>query len=93
MIDAEALASALTTDEKLTLTELADGSGVILSLHNRAVASLNETGQFLVNLLRSGVTKEKELVARLTAEFDVDESTARHDVEHFLTELARLVMR
>lgn len=93
MNDAKALADALTKDEKLTLTELADRSGVILSLQNRAVASLNETGQFLVNLLRSGVTREEELVARLTAEFDVDESTARRDVEHFLTELARLVMR
>lgn len=93
MNDAKALADALTTDEKLTLTELADRSGVILSLQNRTVASLNETGQFLVNLLRSGVTDVEELVARMTAEFDVDESTARHDVEHFLTELARLVMR
>lgn len=93
MIDAQALADALTRDEKLTLTELADRSGVILSLQNRTVASLNETGQFLVNLLRSGVTDEEELVARLTSEFEVDEATARRDLASFLASLARLVLR
>lgn len=92
MIDAKALADTLRNNDQLTLTELADRSGVILSLQSRTVASLNETGQFLVNLLRAGVTDEKELVRLLTREFEVDETTAQHDVENFLVSLARIVM-
>ncbi len=89
MTDIKALAEVLRSDERLTLTELADRSGVILSLKTRTVASLNETAQFLVARLREGVTDELELARRLAAEFDIDEETARRDITSFLSMLAK----
>ena len=47
---------------------------------------LNETGAFAFRLLQAGVT-EDELVARVVAEYDVSEDTARADVARFLAAL------
>lgn len=47
------------------------------------LVSLNESGRFLFELLRTEQTADSLLCAFL-AEFDVDESTAREDIEEFL---------
>lgn len=50
------------------------------------IMSLNETGAFLWDLLAQGA-EESDLVARMLAEYDVDEATARKDVAVFLSQL------
>ena len=50
------------------------------------IMSLNESGAFLWGLLTEGA-EENDLVARMLAEYDVDEPTARKDVALFLAQL------
>lgn len=45
--------------------------------------TLNESGAFLWNLLENSAT-EDELVQKMTAEYDVEESIARQDVAEFI---------
>ena len=49
----------------------------------RSIISLNSSGAFLWNLLTKE-TDEDALVKALTAEYDVDEATARNDVKEFI---------
>ena len=48
--------------------------------------SLNETGKLLFSMLMEGCT-EAELVAALTAEYEIDEQAAKADVALFLSPL------
>ena len=50
------------------------------------ILSLNETGAFLWNILKEGAEPD-ELAAHLVEEYEVDEATARKDVEIFLSRL------
>ena len=45
---------------------------------------LNETGAFLWEILESAEVSEDELVSKMTAEYDIDEATAKRDIEAFL---------
>ena len=56
------------------------------------IVNLNETGAFLWKILEQGATKE-ELLKRLTAEYDVDDATAKKDIDAFVEKLeeAKLV--
>jgi hypothetical protein len=81
----------LLRSDCITRTALADGSGVILDIKGLAVYSFNETGMFLVEALCEGAMDEGALVARLMAAFEVDEATARADVDAFIAELSKLM--
>jgi len=83
--------SRLLSSERLTTTRLADDSGVLLDTTTLQVLSVNETGQVLVEALQSGASTGEELTARLVEELDVDDASARHDVDAFLEELRRLL--
>ena len=50
------------------------------------IMSLNETGAFLWNCMLEG-EDEGGLIARMTAEYDVDRDRAAKDVAAFLTQL------
>jgi hypothetical protein len=52
----------------------------------RSIISLNETGAFLWELLKTDKTKE-ELISGLLAEYDVDKDTAQKDVNEFINSL------
>lgn len=56
------------------------------ALRFSGVISLNELGKFLFALLQQEQTPES-LVAAVTDSYDVDEQTARADVEDFLRSL------
>ena len=88
MTDVPALAAALATD-RYTHTALADGTGVILDIDGMHVLTLNLTGEFLVAAMLAGATDEPDLVARLVAEFEVEELQAREDVSAFLAEVGQ----
>lgn len=82
---------AFLRSERVTRTALSDGSGVVLDVEGLAVYSLNETGMFLVEALCAGVADVESLVRRLVEEFEVDEATARDDVEEFIADLSRFI--
>ena len=56
------------------------------------IVNLNETGAFLWKILEQGATKE-ELLKKLTEEYDVDDATAKKDIDAFVAKLeeAKLV--
>jgi hypothetical protein len=70
-------------EEGLNWREI-DGEVVVLDVERSHYLNLNATGCVLWLLLAEGTT-ERQLVDKLIEEFDVDEPTAREDVQTFLT--------
>lgn len=56
------------------------------SVNFNAMVTTNETGAFLWEKLKTETT-EAELVKALTAEYEVDEETAKADISEFLGKL------
>ena len=50
------------------------------------IMTLNETGMFLWGLLEKGAESE-ELLKAILSEYDIDEATAKKDIENFLKKL------
>lgn len=73
--------------EDYSLTQMGDGSAVLLDLRQEALLTLNETGAFMLACLREGAD-ETQIVERVLAHFEVEADTARRDVAGFLRELA-----
>ena len=78
---------------QLATTQLEDGSAVLLDIDGHQVLSLNETGMFLVGLLREGAADIQTLVQGLKVEFDVDSGSAANDVERFLADFSALIQQ
>ncbi len=57
------------------------------TLDFKGMIRLNETGAFLWEKLTAEDRTKEDLVAALTAEYDVDEATASHDVDVFVRSL------
>ena len=70
-------------EEGLNWREI-DGEVVVLDVERSHYLNLNATGCVLWLLLAEGATK-RQLVDKLIEEFDVDEPTARDDVEAFVS--------
>lgn len=75
--------------ERALLTELGDGTGVLLDLDSKFYFTLNETAIFVWKQLgdRGGLTRA-ELAERLSRHFDVDRARAASDLEPVLELLA-----
>lgn len=74
-------------EKEFVLREIA-GDYVIIPtgktvLEFNGLATINEVGVFLWNLLQNEITEE-ELVQNLLKEYEVDEETARADVSEFI---------
>jgi hypothetical protein len=67
---------------------IADEGGLVVMLKQSEVQVLNPVGVKVFSLLDGNHTIE-DIVASVTAEFEVSEETAREDVRAFLGELAR----
>lgn len=52
----------------------------------RSVISLNDTGAFLWKLLEKDTTEE-ELLSAMLKEYDIDEQTAKSDINEFLANM------
>ena len=72
---------------RFAMTRLGDGSGVLLDIEGNQVLSLNETGMFLLDAIAAGTAGEDALLSAMLGAFDVDETTARADLDRFLAEL------
>lgn len=72
------------------LTELQDGTGVLLNLQTRFYFTLNATGVLVWKLLGAGAQDPAELARRLAAGFPgIDPAQVRADVDALLADLAR----
>ena len=78
--------AALLENDTYTMTEMADGTGVLLDLHNESLLTFNATGTFMFNLIKQGESEEA-IVAQVVGTYQVDESTARTDVATFINQL------
>ncbi|MEP0774848.1 MAG: PqqD family protein [Acidobacteriota bacterium] len=63
------------------------GDGVLVHLERGQVMVVTEVGLRVVELLHQGPRTVPELVASIVGEFEVDEDTARRDLELFLAQL------
>lgn len=79
--------SPLRQHPRCLLTELTDGTGVLLHLDSKFYYTLNETGLFVWKALGRGERDPGALVRLLCDEFDVDDETARHDIGALLDDL------
>ena len=70
--------------ESISRSSLDDGSGVVLDVDRQLVFVLNDTGQFVLDALRSGLRNEDDIAAGLAAAFEVDQEETRRDVRAFL---------
>ncbi|MCI6044729.1 PqqD family protein [bacterium] len=80
----------MKVDKEFVLREIA-GDYVIIPIGRTVLSfngliTVNEIGAFLWNLLQEDVTKE-DLVAKVLDEYEVDEETAREDIQEFLDTL------
>jgi hypothetical protein len=74
---------------KCLLTELEDGTGVILNLETKFYHTLNSTAVTLWKALEAGLVTDRELASKLVSEFEVDETQALADVQTALGEFKR----
>jgi hypothetical protein len=65
---------------KCLLTELDDGTGVVLHLDTKIYYTLNETGVFVWKDIECSPREVEALVIRLTETFEVDREQAQADV-------------
>ncbi|MCK9538603.1 PqqD family protein [Dokdonella sp.] len=70
-----------------TVTEMADGTAVVLDLRNEVLLTLNETAAFMLSRLRAG-DDEAAIVRHVVERYEVAEETARTDVASLLAEIA-----
>ena len=83
---------ALRDDQRLTtsnkvLSRVFDGDAVLLDLGSGTYFGLNEVGSRIWQSLEKGATVA-ELVAAVLAGFEVDEATARRDLDALLEDLS-----
>ncbi len=78
--------SKISVPADVMISELA-GEAVLLNLQNEQYYGLDDTGTRFWSLLSVSPTIEQAF-QQLLAEFDVDESTLRHDLATFLDQLS-----
>ncbi len=84
MIDAN---TKLHSNPRCLLTELDDGTGVLLHLDTKYYFTLNDTGVFLWKQLAETPSSASELAERLSVEFEVTEGDALPHVRSLVEEL------
>jgi hypothetical protein len=76
--------------QRALLTELGDGTGVLLDLDSNFYFTLNETAIFVWKLLAGkAAPSPDEIAVLLSREFEVDVAAARGDVDGVLEMLKR----
>jgi hypothetical protein len=69
------------------MTELPDGTGVVVHLEKRCYYPLSKSGVVLWRLFDVGAVDDEALVQAMLARYRVDEPTARRDVAAFVERL------
>lgn len=76
---------SIRRDESITVREI-DGEILVLDMRSNQVHQLNRTASFIWNRCGEGLMPEA-IAAALVREFEVDDETARRDVEETLYKL------
>jgi hypothetical protein len=79
--------TGLRVDPQVLLTELGDGTGVLLHLGTKFYYTLNETGVVVWKALVDGQASLDGLASQLAERFRVTTESARGDVSALLDEL------
>lgn len=66
-----------------------DGEGIVILQRAAEVLVTNECGARILSLITAGETVE-QVISVITDEYEVDDKTARGDIEYFVAELIRL---
>ncbi len=78
-----------SANPQVVLTEMRDGTAVLLHLDTKFYFTLNATGVLVWKLLSVGVETTRETIAqRMTREFDVDHATALADLDALVSALS-----
>jgi hypothetical protein len=77
--------AALSHNDKCLLTELADGTGVILHLETKFYYTLNATGVEVWKAIAAGAKTEQDVVAKIVEQFEVDAEVASTDIASVLS--------
>jgi Coenzyme PQQ synthesis protein D (PqqD) len=77
-------APSIVQNDKCLLTELADGTGVLLHLETKFYYTLNPTGVEVWKALGTGASSERSVAEKISREFEVDVETAVVDVHSVL---------
>ena len=80
---------ALVLHPKCLLTELDDGTGVVLNLESKFYHTLNATAVALWRGIEQGIAGERALARLLVSQFEVEETQALRDVKAALLEFER----
>jgi hypothetical protein len=80
---------AMELHPKCLLTELEDGTGVVLNLETKFYHTLNSTAVTLWKSIELGARTNAELASALVSEFQVDEAQALADIPVALLEFER----
>ena len=75
--------------ERALLTELGDGTAVLLDLDSKFYFTLNETAIYVWKLLSDTALSREELSRRIATEFEVELAQADADLEPVLALLER----
>lgn len=75
---------SLGVSDRCLLTELADGTGVVLHLDTKFYYTLNATGVAVWKCIVAGCCDANEVAAGVMERFDVDAATAVRDVASVL---------
>jgi hypothetical protein len=72
---------------KILLTELPDGTGVLLSLETKFYYTVNRTGVLVWRTLENGAVTKHEIARALAERYDVGDDQAGQDVTDVLDDL------
>ena len=73
---------------RVLLTELSDGTGVLLHMDTKFYFTLNSTGVVVWKTLEhGGLCPLSEIADQIVAQFEVDRPAAEADIESIITEL------
>lgn len=83
----ESLERVLRVDTRVLLTELKDGTGLLLHLGTKLYFTLNETGVLVWKTLAAGPVTPSGLVDVIAARYDAPRGTIAADVGMIVEEL------
>jgi hypothetical protein len=84
------MAKRYRASERALLTELGDGTGVLLDLDSKFYFTLNDTAIFVWRQLAAAEPVDRDqLVLRVSHEFEVDAAQAESDLDALLELLTR----
>ena len=77
----------ISASDRVVMTELGDGTGVLLHLDSKFYFTLNTTGVAVWKRLETGTGSVSALADLLVARFDVDRDRVLSDLDALLTEM------